>query len=103
MTPLRALDLGASPLAIRIVAASRQLLPVTLSIHGGALVDRFGPRRVIVTLGLVGAASTLLFPVLPFLWTAILLQMIVGFAETTNWVGARAAVGQPTRDQPLAG
>ena len=101
--PLRALELGASPLAIRIVVASRQPLPVTLSIHGGALVDRFGPRRVIVTLGLVGAASTLLFPVLPFLWTVILLQMIVGFAETTNWIVAQAAVGQSTRGQPLAG
>ena len=81
--------------------ASRQPLPVTLSIHGGALIDRFGPRKVIVILGLVGTASTLLFPVLPFLWAVILLQMIVGFAETTSWIGAQAVVAQLMRGQPV--
>ena len=99
--PLWALELGASPLEIGIVVASRQLLPVTLSIHGGALLDRFGPRNVIMILGFVGTASTLLFPVLPFLWAVILLQMIVGFAETTSWIGAQAAVGQLMRGQPV--
>ena len=84
-------------MAIGIVVDSRQLLPVTLSIHGGALIDWFGPRKVIVILGFVGTASTLLFPVFPFLWAVILLQMIVGFAETTNWIGAQAAVGQLMR------
>ena len=55
--PLWALELGASPLLIGIIISSRQILPVTLSIHGGALLDRFGARNVIMVLGVVGAGG----------------------------------------------
>lgn len=92
--PLWALELGASPLLIGLIISSRQILVVTFSIHGGALLDRFGPRRVIIVLGLVGAAATALFPVLPLIWVAIVLQMVVGFAESTNWIGTQALVGR---------
>ncbi len=92
--PLWALDLGASPIMVGILVASRQVLPVLLSIHGGVLLDRFGPRNVIMLFGAVGTVATVFFPVLPFLWVAIILQMIVGFSETTSWIGAQAAVGK---------
>lgn len=92
--PLWALELGASPLVIGLIISSRQILTVTLSIHGGAMMDRFGPRRVIIVLGLVGGACMGLYPVLPVIWVAILLQMTSGFAESTNWIGAQALVGR---------
>lgn len=92
--PLWALELNASPFVIGLIIASRQILAVTFSIHGGALLDRFDPRRVIIILGLVGAVTTGLFPVLPFVWAAILLQMLSGFTETTNWIGAQSLVGR---------
>ena len=92
--PLWALELGASPLVIGLIISSRQILTVTFSIHSGALMDRFGARLVIIVLGFAGAATLGLYPVLPFIWAAILLQMISGFAETTNWIGTQALVGQ---------
>jgi MFS family permease len=44
--PLWALQLGASPLLIGLIISARQVLVVTMSIHGGALIDRYGPRRM---------------------------------------------------------
>ena len=99
--PLWALELGAGPLVIGLIISSRQVLVVTLSIHGGALQDRLGPRRVIMVLGLVGAAAIGLIPVLAFIWAAIALQMISGFTESTNWIGAQALVGRLLKGQPV--
>ena len=98
--PLWAHSLGASPFVIGLIIASRQIITITLSIHGGALLDRFEGRQVIFTLGLVGAAVMGLFPVLPFIWAAVLLQAISGFGETTNWIGAQALVGQLLKGHP---
>ena len=92
--PLWALELGASPLIIGVIISARQILTVTLSIHGGAMLDRHGPRQVIIVLGLVGAAAMGLFPLFPIIWVAIVLQMISGFAESTNWIGTQALVGR---------
>lgn len=92
--PLWALELDASPLIIGLIISSRQILAVIFSIHGGALMDRFDPRKVILILGLAGALMTGLYPVLPFVWAAILLQMMSGFTESTNWIGAQSLVGR---------
>ena len=99
--PLWALELGAGPLVIGLIISSRQVLVVTFSIHGGALLDRLGPRRVIMVLGLAGAAAVGLIPVFAFIWAAIILQMLSGFAESTNWIGAQALVGRLLRGQPV--
>ena len=88
-----AIELDASLFMVGIIIASRQLLPVTMSIHGGALLDRFGPRSVIMVLGVLGAASTALVPFFPVIWATILFQFIIGFCETTNWIGVQSAVG----------
>jgi len=88
-----AIELDASLLMVGIIIASRQLLPVTMSIHGGALLDRFGPRRVIMVLGVLGAFSTAMVPFFPFIWATLLFQIIIGFCETTNWIGVQSAVG----------
>lgn len=101
LMPLWALTLTDSPLLIGLIISSRQLLPVTLSIHGGALLDRFGPRSVIMVLGVSGAVATALFPTLPFIWAVILLQIVTGFAETTNWIGAQSAVGTILKGRPV--
>ena len=91
--PLWALELSASPFVIGLIIASRQILTITLSIHSGALMDRFGPRQVILVMGFAGAATMGLFPVLPFIWAAIVLQVVSGFSETTNWIGTQTLVG----------
>jgi MFS family permease len=99
--PLWAQSLGASPLVIGAIIASRQILTVTMSIHGGALLDRFEGRQVIFALGLIGCVTMGLFPLLPFVGAAIGLQMISGFGETTNWIGAQALVGRMLKGHPL--
>lgn len=98
--PLWALELGASPFFIGLIIASRQILVITLSIHGGTLLDRFGPRRVIMCLGFAGAGLTFLFPILPFLWATMVLQMATGFAEVTCWIGVQALTGGLLKGRP---
>lgn len=92
--PFWALELTDSPLLIGLIVSSRQFLVVALSIYGGALLDRGRPRRVMAALAVVAAASFALFPALPHVWAAVFLQMVSGFAETTNWIGAQAAFGR---------
>lgn len=96
-----AIELDASLFMVGVIIASRQLLPVTMSIHGGALLDRFGPRSVIMVLGFVGAASTALVPFFPLIWATILFQIIIGFCETTNWIGVQSAVGTLMKGNPV--
>ena len=98
--PLWALTLDLSPLMIGVFLGSRQILPVLLSIHGGALVDRLGTRRVILVLGAIGALTFVLFPVFPWLWAAVALQMVSGLTESVNWIGAQALVGQVLKGNP---
>lgn len=92
--PLWAVSLGASPVMIGIIIGSRHLLTMLFSIHGGALMDRLGTRRVLVAVSLIGAVVPLLVPLTPFIWTTILIQMIAGFSSTFGWMGAQAQVGE---------
>ena len=96
-----AVELEASLFMVGVIIASRQILAVTMSIHGGALLDRFGPRRVIVVLGIAGAVATAAIPFLPFVWPTILLQIVIGFCETTNWIGVQSAVGTLMKGQAV--
>lgn len=96
-----AIELEASLFMVGVIIASRQLLPVTMSIHGGALLDRFGPRNVIMVLGVLGAISTAAVPFLPFIWATILLQIVIGFCETTNWIGVQSSVGTLMKGNPV--
>ncbi len=78
---------------IGIIVASRQVLPVLLSIHGGALMDRFGARRIMLLFGAIGVVSMAAFPFFPFVSAIIALQMLSGLAESLGWVGSQALVG----------
>lgn len=99
--PLWALELGASPVFIGLIISSRQILVITMAVHGGALLDRFGPRLVIILCGLIGGATMALFPFFPFLAVIVVLQAISGFAETTAWIGAQALVGRLLGGHPI--
>jgi len=99
--PLWALRLEESLFLIGLMIASRQFLPVTLSIHGGALMDRFQPRTVILTAGLVGSVATFLYPFFPFMAAVIILQIITGFTEVTSWIGTQSMVGRYLKGYPV--
>ncbi len=95
--PLWALSLGASPLEIGIIIGARHLLTMVFSIHGGALMDRLGTRRVLVAVSAIGAVMPLIVPLTPLIWTTIAIQMIAGFSSTFGWMGAQAQIGEIMR------
>ena len=97
--PLWAVQLTDSTFLIGIIVGSRYFLTLILSIHGGALMDRLGTRRVMIAFAIVAVVTPLLFPLtslLPFaaqISAIILLQMVAGMADAMVWVGAQALSG----------
>ncbi len=106
------------PFLIAIILASRQILTVIFSIHGGALMDHFGTKRVLIVFGLIGAVTALLYPMLPglfsmeinsgmlnptWLFVAVIIgvQMIAGFTEAMSWIGTQTLVSQLLKGHPV--
>jgi MFS family permease len=98
--PLWVLYLDPSPFAFGIVIGARSFLPFLLSIHGGVLMDRLGARQVMLFFAAIGLMVPILFPLLPWVWVAGLLNLIIGLSSTMNWVGAQTMVGQVIRGDP---
>lgn len=98
--PLWALELGATPATIGLAVGARAMLPVLLSIHGGVLIDRFGPRRVMLIAALVTLALAPLYPSLPAVAALIGLQLLHGMAQAMVWIAAQTEVGRLTRGDP---
>ena len=92
--PFWLLELNATPFMIGIALGARHFLPLFLSIHGGALMDRFGTRRIMLWFASISAMVPILFPAMPWLWAVIGLQMIAGLSDTMGWSGAQAMIGQ---------
>lgn len=99
IVPLWALQLGASATLIGIAAGARSLLPSLFSIHGGALLDRLGVRRVMVFCAGASCLLALLYPAVPLIAALILFQVIAGFLQTLGWIGAQTQIGQLTGGQ----
>ena len=98
--PLWLIKLGASPMMIGISLGAYTFLPLFLSIPGGALIDRLGARRVIVTFGVLVVCLTPLYPLLPWVPALIVLQMLVGLSVSMGWISAQTLVGQRMRGNP---
>ena len=96
---LLAVQLTKSEFLIGLIVGSRYFLTLALSIHGGALMDRLGTRRVMIAFALFAVVAPLLFPLallLPFgaaIISIILLQMLAGVSDAMVWVGAQALSG----------
>src|SRR5580700_7182919 len=94
LIPLYGLSLGMNASQIGLLVGGRSLLAVFLSIHIGVLMDRFGTRRV--TLFFVWAAMALapVFPLIPWFWPLLLLQIVNGGALSFAWSGAQTLIAQ---------
>jgi MFS family permease len=94
LIPLYGLSLGMNAGQIGMLVGGRSLLAVFLSIHVGVLMDRFGTRRV--TLFFVWSAICLapVFPLLPWFWPLLLLQVVNGGALSFAWSGAQTLIAQ---------
>ncbi len=93
IVPLWMLTIEPSPLMIGIALGARQVLPVLLSIHGGALMDRIGIRRVMIWFSILGFATPMLFPLFPFFAAVLVLQMLGGISAAMGWIGTQAQIG----------
>jgi MFS family permease len=92
--PLWLIALQTPPFAFGVVMGCRALLPCLFAIHGGTLMDRLGGRTVMLAVALAGLVPSVLFPTLPYIWVAAVLQLITGFTNTMTWVGAQTTVSQ---------
>lgn len=99
--PLWLIKLDASPMMIGISLGAYTFLPLLLSIPGGALIDRLGARRVIVTFGVLVVCLTPLYPLLPWIGALIVLQMLVGLSVSMGWISAQTLVGQRMGGNPI--
>ena len=98
--PIWMLYIDPSPIMVGIALGSRHILPVLLSIHGGALMDRIGIRKVMVGFAAIGAVSPFLFPLFPFFAAVVFLQMLTGVAMAMGWIGTQAQIGAYMRGDP---
>jgi MFS family permease len=96
LIPIYALSLGMSAGQIGALAGARHLLPVFLSIHVGVLMDRFGTRRVSLVFVWLAMLMAPVFPLVPWFWPLMLLQIVNGGALSFGWSGSQTLIAQLT-------
>ncbi|MDB5570701.1 MAG: putative arabinose efflux permease, family [Hyphomicrobiales bacterium] len=102
--PLWLAGTGASAAAIGLIIGAKHILPFFFAIHGGALMDRFGARRLMILCSMASVIALPLFPVVGWLPAVVALQMLSGFGSAMGWLGAQTLFGQTTHGNPaLAG
>ena len=94
LIPLYGLSLGMNASAIGTLLGGRSLLAVFLSIHVGVLMDRFGTRRVTLFFVWTAMALAPVFPLLPWFWPLLLLQIVNGGALQFAWSGSQTLIAQ---------
>ena len=94
LIPLYGLSLGMSAGEIGMLVGGRSLLAVFLSIHVGVLMDRFGTRRVTLFFVWTAMAFAPVFPLVPWFWPLLLLQVVNGAALNFAWSGSQTLIAQ---------
>jgi MFS family permease len=94
LIPLYGLSLGMNAGEVGLLVGGRSLLAVFLSIHVGVLMDRFGTRRVTLFFVWVAMALAPIFPLLPWFWPLLALQIVNGGALSFAWSGSQTLVAQ---------
>jgi MFS family permease len=92
--PLYGLSLGMSAGQIGMLVGARSLLAVFLSIHVGVLMDRLGTRRVALFFVWTAMGLAPVFPLLPWFWPLLLLQVVNGGALQFAWSGSQTLIAQ---------
>lgn len=98
--PLWAVLQGASPTEIGTLVGARSLLTFFLAIHGGALMDRIGTRRVMMFFACATGVLAAVYPFLPWFPAMVALQTLIGFAGNMAWIGAQTIIAQVTGGDP---
>ncbi len=100
VVPLWALLQGASPAEIGALVGSRSALTFFLAIHGGALMDRLGTRRVMLFFTAMTGMLAACYPFLPWLPVMVCLQILIGFTSNMNWMGAQTIIAEVAEGDP---
>jgi len=99
LIPLYGLSLGMSAGEIGMLVGGRSLLAVFLSIHVGVLMDRLGTRRVTLFFVWTAMALAPVFPLAPWFWPLLLLQVVNGGALSFAWSGSQTLIAQLTEGE----
>src|SRR6266403_5365834 len=94
LIPLYALSLGMSAGEVGMLVGGRSLLAVFLSIHVGVLMDRLGTRRVTLFFVWTAMAMAPMFPLVPWFWALLLVQVLNGAALQFAWSGLQTLIAQ---------
>src|SRR5262249_34572870 len=94
LIPLYGLSVGMSAGEIGMLVGGRSLLAVFLSIHVGVLMDRFGTRRVTLFFVWTAMALAPIFPLVPWFWALLLVQVLNGAALQFAWSGLQTLIAQ---------
>ncbi|NKB21413.1 MAG: MFS transporter [Alphaproteobacteria bacterium] len=101
IVPLWSWTLTKDPLIVGIILGARHILPLMFLIHGGAMMDRFGTRRVMLIFAGAAIVIPMLYPMAPLIPMLILFQMFGGLAVMTTWIGAQSLTGSLMRGRPV--
>ena len=101
VVPLWAVTLTQDPLIIGIIFGARHFLPMLLLIHGGAMMDRFGTRKIMLFFASLSLIIPLLYPSFPWIYALIVLQMLGGLAVMSCWIGAQSLTGELMQGKPV--
>jgi MFS family permease len=94
LMPLYALSLGFDATQVGILVGARSIAGMFLSIHIGVLMDRFGTRKVTLFFVWTSMALAPLFPLIPWFWSLLLLQLVNGAVVSFAWSGAQTLIAQ---------
>ena len=92
---------GESAATIGLIIGSKHILPILLAIHGGALMDRFGARSVMVSCLMLAVITLPLFPWVGWFPLIVVLQVIAGFGTSMGWLGSQTLFGQLMPPYPM--
>lgn len=94
LMPLYALSLGFDAGEVGILVGARSIVAMFLAIHIGVLMDRFGTRKVTLVFVWSSMALAPLFPLVPWFWSLLLLQLVNGAVVSFAWSGAQTLIAQ---------
>jgi len=100
LVPLWALSLDVTPTQLGMLVGARSAVPFALGIHGGALMGRFGPRRVMLFFAALTGCLAPFYPAATWFPALLCLQIVVGFSANMGWMGAQTLIAQVTRGDP---
>jgi MFS family permease len=100
VVPLWAVHQGVPAAGIGILVGAKSLLTFFLAIHGGAMMDRIGTRRVMLFFAVVTGGVAALYPALPWFPFMVGLQMLIGFGGNMAWIGAQTIIARVARGDP---